>query len=221
MSISVFNCLCPARFDSTGKALEKFDFDWIIQTAYWGTTIMQFEVNVIKVIWNNEKWKFIFHTVDAQGPAVLGLRTLRQVGIFIKHPMICMENVDHYSTQADSPINWKRKRMVKPRCSTEKLLPKSLMSAEECQVKAQAHNFDVNAKSTILSMYREEDEYDVEGWLNWTHLQNSQLHMMLGFLQTLRSIQIMYYQRLISTMSTHTQQRKAVQDVSWMYQWYW
>ena len=29
-------------------------------------------------IWDNKNWKVIFHIVDAQGPELLGLKTLRQ-----------------------------------------------------------------------------------------------------------------------------------------------
>ena len=55
--------------DFIGKALGKFD--WTTLTAYDGAIIKQVGLSVIKGIWNNRKWKFIFHT-DAQGPVLLG-----------------------------------------------------------------------------------------------------------------------------------------------------
>ena len=42
MLLSVFRESCPAMFDSTGKALEKFD--WTTLTAYGDATIEQFWV---------------------------------------------------------------------------------------------------------------------------------------------------------------------------------
>ena len=58
-------------FDSTGKALEKFNSDRTTLTIYGGAIIMQFWVRVIKGIWKSKNWKFIFHIVDAQGPVLL------------------------------------------------------------------------------------------------------------------------------------------------------
>ena len=85
MLISVFRRLYPAKIDSTGKALSKFGCDWTILKAYGGATIKWYEVRVIKGIWNNKKWKFIFHIAEKQGLVLLGLRTPRKLGIFIKH----------------------------------------------------------------------------------------------------------------------------------------
>ena len=90
MPISVFRRLCPAVFDFTGKAVEKFDFDWTKLIAYGSATIKQIGVRVIKDIWNNKKWNLIFHIVDVQGLLLLGFRTLGQMGILKKHPMVCV-----------------------------------------------------------------------------------------------------------------------------------
>ena len=73
MPIYVFRKLCPAMFDSSGKALKKLDADWTTLTAYGGSRIRQFGVEIIKCFWNNLKWKFLFHIVDATGPVLLGL----------------------------------------------------------------------------------------------------------------------------------------------------
>ena len=45
-------------------------------TAYGGGLIKQFRVRIIKCIWNNQKWKLLFHIVDWQGPVLLGLKSL-------------------------------------------------------------------------------------------------------------------------------------------------
>ena len=97
MPIHVFRKLCPAISNSTGKAPKKLDADWTTLTAYGGSKIRQFGVRIIKCFWNNQKWKFFFHIVDATGPILLGLKTLRCMRIFVKHPMVYIETIDIHS----------------------------------------------------------------------------------------------------------------------------
>ena len=40
---------------------------------------------------------FLFHIVHAEGPTLLGLKTLRHMGIFSKHPRVYIETIDFYS----------------------------------------------------------------------------------------------------------------------------
>ena len=40
---------------------------------------------------------FIFHIVDAEGPTLLGLKTLRHMWIFSKHPRVYIETNDLHS----------------------------------------------------------------------------------------------------------------------------
>ena len=40
---------------------------------------------------------FLFHTIDAEGPPLLGLKTLRHIGIFSKHLRVCIEKIDLHS----------------------------------------------------------------------------------------------------------------------------
>ena len=108
--------------DFTGKALEKFDSDWTTLTAYGGTTCSQFRVRVIKAFWNDKKWKFIFHIQSTQGPVLLGLRTVKQLGIFTQHPVVWIEIVDLCSTQTGQYSQLKEEEMVKPRRGIGKLL---------------------------------------------------------------------------------------------------
>ena len=63
-------CLIPLR-----KFWRGFDSEWNNLTAYGGATISQFGDRIIKGMWNNTKWKFIFHIKDTQGPVLLRLRT--------------------------------------------------------------------------------------------------------------------------------------------------
>ena len=65
----ISNNFYPATFDSSWKPLEKFNAEWTSLTAC--------ELRIMKCIWNNQKWKLLFHVVDAQGPILLILKTLK------------------------------------------------------------------------------------------------------------------------------------------------
>ena len=97
MPIYVFRKLCPAMFDSSGKTLKKPDADLTTLTTYGGSKSRQFGVRIIKCFWNNQKWKFPFHIVDVTDPILLRLKTLRSMGIFVKHPMVYIETIDLHS----------------------------------------------------------------------------------------------------------------------------
>ena len=86
-------------FDSSGKVLDTFDSDWTNLTGYGGANVKHFGEGVMKGIWNNTKWKFIFHILDAKVSVLIGLRILRQIGIFNKPPIVYTETVDHCSSQ--------------------------------------------------------------------------------------------------------------------------
>ena len=94
MPLYVFRKLCSAMFDPSGKALKKLDEDWTTLTAYGSSKIRTFGIRIIKCFWNNQKWKFFFHIVDPTVPILLGLKTLRCMGIFVKHPMVYIETTD-------------------------------------------------------------------------------------------------------------------------------
>ena len=110
-------------FYSSGKALKKLDADWTTLTAYGGSKIRQFGIRIIKCFWN-KKWKFLFHIVDATGPILLGLKTPRCMGIFVKHSVVYIETIDMHSMiqhrLASQQI--KKGRMRKIRLSARQLL---------------------------------------------------------------------------------------------------
>ena len=76
--------------------------------------IKKFGARMIKCKWNYQKWVFPFHIVDAEGPTLLRLKTLRQMGIFSKHPRVYIETVDlHSMNLALASKQPKEGRMVK------------------------------------------------------------------------------------------------------------
>ena len=86
MAIYVFRKLCPVTFDSSCKALKKQDADWTTLTVYGGSKIRQFGVRIIKCFWNNQKWKFLFHIVDATGPYTGGIEGTKMCGDLCETP---------------------------------------------------------------------------------------------------------------------------------------
>ena len=97
MPISTFRKLFPAMFDTNGNAFDKFSKEWTTLRAYGGDIIKQVGTRMITCKWNYQKWVFLFHIVDAEGLTLLGLKTLRHVGIFSKHPIIYIETIDLHS----------------------------------------------------------------------------------------------------------------------------
>ena len=97
MPISTFWKLCQAMFDASGNALDKFSKEWTTLKAYRGGIIKQLGTRMIKYKWNYQKWMFLVHIVDAEGPTLLGLKTLRHMGIFSKCPRVCIETIDLHS----------------------------------------------------------------------------------------------------------------------------
>ena len=73
-------------FDANGNAPDEFNKDWTTLRAFGGGIIKLFGTRMIKCKWIYQKWVVPFHIVDAEGPTLLGLKTLRHMGIFSKHP---------------------------------------------------------------------------------------------------------------------------------------
>ena len=94
MPMSTFRKLCPAMFNANRNALNTFSKEWTTLRAYEGGIIKQFGTQMIKYNWNYQKWVFLFHIVDAEGPTLLSLKTLRHMGIFIKHSTVYIETID-------------------------------------------------------------------------------------------------------------------------------
>ena len=65
------------------EILKGFGNDRTFLKAYDGKTIQQYGVRPLNCQWNNKVIKPIFHIVEAKGPILLGLPTLRRM-VFIK-----------------------------------------------------------------------------------------------------------------------------------------
>ena len=97
MPISTFRKLYAAMSDANGNALNEFNKDWTTLRAYGGGIMKQFGTWMIKCKWIYQKWVVPFDIVDIEGPTLLGLKTLRHMRIFNKHPWIYIEITDLHS----------------------------------------------------------------------------------------------------------------------------
>ena len=183
MSLYVFGKLCPAMFDSSDKALKKLDADWITLTAYGGRKMRQLGVRIIKCFWNNQKWKFLFHIVDATGPTLLGLKTLRHMEIFVKHPMVHIVTIDiHFIIQHRLPSQQIKKGEDGENQSEYQVASEVLKVGETCQTPAEESqvSIDMIYQSQATSDYISEGlepDYDVKGqWYYMDELNQLAIH---------------------------------------------
>ena len=83
MSLDDYKKVNPSEFDEAGNSLAGFSNDKTPLKAYGGKTIQQYGVRVINCQWDNKYIKPIFHIVEANGPILLALTTLRKWGCSI------------------------------------------------------------------------------------------------------------------------------------------
>ena len=102
MSLDNYKKVNPSKFDEAGNSLAGFSNDKTTLKAYGGKTIQQYGVRVINCQWDNKYIKPIFHIVEAKGPILLGLTTLRKMGLFQKHPSVFRESMDIHLIQKDN-----------------------------------------------------------------------------------------------------------------------
>ena len=91
MSFDDYKKVNPSEFDETGNSLVGFSNDRTTLKAYDGKAIQQYGVRAMNCQWDNTIIKPIFHIVEAKGSILLGLPTLRKMGLFQKHPRVFIE----------------------------------------------------------------------------------------------------------------------------------
>ena len=138
-------------------------------TGFGGGIIKQLGV---RIIWNKQKWKLVFHIVDAQGPILLGLKTLRHIGIFTKHPRVYIETIGIHSTNPGlaSQLKEGENDQTKSKyCNIALDAPKVGVaafpsSARELVSPAQVSrdNVHANIHLDLLSERLNEPQYDIE-----------------------------------------------------------
>ena len=101
-SLDDYKKVNPSEFDEVGISLAGFSNDKTTWKAYGGKTIQQYGVRVINCQWDNKYIKPIFHIVEAKGPILPGLTTLRKMGLFHKHPRVFIEHIDIHQIQQNN-----------------------------------------------------------------------------------------------------------------------
>ena len=94
MPLSTHQHINHSQFDKKGQPINGYGHDRTILKGYNGNSIKQYGIRVILGKWNNQYWRFVFHIVEAKGPVLLGLNTLRKMGIFTVHPSITIKAID-------------------------------------------------------------------------------------------------------------------------------
>ena len=102
MSLDDYKKVNPSKFHGAGNSLAGFSNNKTTLKAYGGKTIQQYGIRVINCQWDNKFIKPIFHIIEAKGPILLGLTTLRKMGLFHKHPRVFIESMDIHPMQKDN-----------------------------------------------------------------------------------------------------------------------
>ena len=92
----------PSEFDEAGNSLVGFSNDKTTLKSYGGKTIQQYAVKALNCQWDNKLIKPIFHIVEAKGAILLGLPTLRRMGLFQKQARIFTEHIDIHQIQQNN-----------------------------------------------------------------------------------------------------------------------
>ena len=101
-----------------GKPIGGYGQERTTLRGYNGKLIQQYGVRVIVSYLNNQYWNILFHMVNAQGLILLGLNTLKKMGLFTKHPRVSIETVDLYSSAQTLPgVMHKWKRLYQIKCN--------------------------------------------------------------------------------------------------------
>ena len=94
MSLDDYKKMNPSEFDEAGNSLVGFSNDKTTLKAYGGKTTKQYGVRALNCQWDNKLIKPILHIVEAKGPILPGLPTLRRMRLFQKHPRVFIEHID-------------------------------------------------------------------------------------------------------------------------------
>ena len=92
-----------SEFDKSGNSFAGYSHDRTTLKAYGWRTIKQYGVKVISCQWDNLFIKPIFHIVEAKGPILLGLTTLRKMETCQRHPKVFIEEIDIHPVQIKKP----------------------------------------------------------------------------------------------------------------------
>ena len=99
MALSIYQYINPSEFDEQVKPIDGHSQYKTILKDYNGKPIQQYGIKVFLGKWNHKYRRFVFHVVESEGPILLGLNTMRKMGLFIRHPRVSTETTDIHQEQ--------------------------------------------------------------------------------------------------------------------------
>ena len=99
--LSIYQYINPLEFDEQGMLIDGHGQHRTILKDYSGNPIQQYGIMVILGKWNHQYWKFVFHIVEAEGPILLALCTMRKMGLFMRHPRVSTETTAIHQARCD------------------------------------------------------------------------------------------------------------------------
>ena len=99
MPLSIYQYINPSEFDENGKPIDGHGQYKTILKDYNGNPIQQYGIKVIHGKWNHQYCRFVFYVVQSEGPILLGLNTIRKMGLFTRYPRVSTETTDIHQEQ--------------------------------------------------------------------------------------------------------------------------
>ena len=94
MSLKTYREVNTSEFDGEGNCASGFNNVMTTLKGYTGTTIKQHGVRGINCLLGWKPFRLLFHIVDIEGHTLLGLPTMRKMGLLTGHKLVNVETVD-------------------------------------------------------------------------------------------------------------------------------
>ena len=163
LPVSIFRRIFPEKLDADGSPTPQNNINKKL-IAYNGTPIKYFGNIKIPCQYNKSDWQVsIFHIVDIQGPAVLGLPLLEQLKLITLHCTVKKE--DMFQTPAATQINATKDQMQIEYISGQEMTLADTLSCLPCTENTNIIDLDIRVdlvrfRSERLNGIRKETKAD-------------------------------------------------------------
>ena len=94
MSLSTYKPVNPSDFDKDGNPTDNFQRASTGLKSFGGRQIQQYGIKTIKCVWDKKLWLLNFHTVDEEGPILIGVGTMLKLEMIQFHPHVHISCID-------------------------------------------------------------------------------------------------------------------------------
>ena len=94
MSLSTYGSINPSDFDKDGNPSGNFQRASTGLKSFWERQIQQYGIKTIKCVWDKKLWLLNVHTVDAEGPILIGLGTMLKLDMIQFHAQVHISCID-------------------------------------------------------------------------------------------------------------------------------